>query len=59
MYQEFYFSLSLTCHLDSMNVHLAPIQAIVSKLYATVLQKHDAWKLVCDVLSIWRAFTAL
>jgi hypothetical protein len=34
--------------IDSMNLYQAPIQAIVSNLYATVLQKHDAWKVVYD-----------
>jgi hypothetical protein len=54
MYQEFYFSLNI-CHPDSMKMYLAPIQAIMSNLYTTVLQKYDAGKLVSDGLSIWRA----
>jgi hypothetical protein len=38
-----------------MSMYIALVQAIVSNLYATVLQKHDAWKLVYDGLSIWHA----
>jgi hypothetical protein len=55
MYQMFSFSLSLTCYLDSMNTYLAPIQAILSNLGATVLQTHDAGILVVDKLSVWHA----
>jgi hypothetical protein len=38
-----------------MNMYLTLVQAMVSYLHATVLQKHDACKLVFDGLSIWRA----
>jgi hypothetical protein len=38
-----------------MKVYLAPIQAIVSNLCATVLQKPGAGKLVVDGLWIWHA----
>jgi hypothetical protein len=55
MYREFYFPVSQNMPLDSLIMHFAAIQAIVSNHYANVLQNHNAWKLVFDGLSVWRA----